>query len=211
MKYTLYHTLAVGITGGIGSGKTEVCKIFERFGAKILYSDLVAKTIADTNETVRSRIKKEFGGESYLPDGTLDRQRMAKLVFQDEQLKEKLNAIIHPVVLEHIKKEIHQAKSEHAVPLFCVEAALIFEAKAEKMFDYLVVVDVPEELRIERIMKRDSISRTEVEQRINAQLQAKEKTSKADFVIYNTGDIKVLEHNCAFVFNLLTILSMKGS
>jgi len=205
------RTIAVGITGGIGSGKTEVCRIFERLGAKVLYADVLARDITNTIETVRVRIKKEFGNESYLPDGTLDRKRMAALVFQNQQLKEKLDAIIHPFVLDRIEKEIVLTKSENVVPVLCVEAALLYEAKAETMFDYVIVVDAPTEQRIERIMKRDSLTRAEVLHRISSQMLAKEKTSRADFIIQNVGSFMLLEQSCEFIFKLLTILSQQGS
>jgi dephospho-CoA kinase len=201
------RTIAVGITGGIGSGKTEVSRIFELLGAKILYADTIAKEITNKNDTVRSRIKKEFGNDSYLPDGTLDRKGIAKLVFQSEELIEKLNAIIHPFVLEQIKKEIQREKAKNTVPLLGVEAALIYEVKSEKMFDYVIVVDAPEEQRIERIVKRDGATRTEVLNRIRSQLLAEEKTKKAEFVIQNTGDFSSLERTCSFIYNLLVKLS----
>lgn len=200
-------TLAVAITGGIGSGKTVVCKILRKLGATVVYSDEIAKTIINTNATVRSRIQKVFGKKIYLPDGTLDRQQMAKLIFQDERLKEKLNAIVHPPVLEYLKKEIQRVKSVGKVPVYCVEAALIYEANANPMFDYVVVVNAPEEKRIERIMKRDGLSRSEVRQRFNAQIPVKEKVARADFVIQNTTDFEVLKQNCKFLYRLLTTIS----
>ena len=200
MKTSINNTLAFGITGGIGSGKSEACKIFARLGAALLYADNLAKEIIDTNPAVKRRIQKVFGDDVYLHDGTLDRKRMAKLVFQDEKVKEQLNAIVHPVVLDHIRDTIKKTKSENKIRILIVEAALIFEAKADAMFDYVIVVDAPEEERINRVMIRDNISRTEVLGRIRAQMNTQDKVAKADFVIQNGGDKTTLEKNCQFLF-----------
>ena len=203
MKAGRRGSLAVAITGGIGSGKSEAARIFGSLGTKILYADQLAANLVDAQPEIRNRIRREFGARALSPDGTLNRKVMAQLVFKDSRLKEKLDAIVHPPVLEAIKREIEKFKRSGSEAILMVEAALIFEAGAADFFDYVVVVDAPEEERIARIMKRDSMSRAEAVYRIRSQIPAESKVSKADFVIRNAGDRKTLERNCRFLHRLL--------
>lgn len=200
--------LAVGITGGIGTGKTEVCKIFSSLGAGIIYADEVAKKLIETDPIIRKNIERQFGKTLFGSDGTFDRKQMAKLVFNDSRALDTLNAIVHPFALKKIDEEIEEAKENKHHPLIMVEAALLYEAKADRMFDYMIVVDAEENQQIERVMKRDHSSRDEVMQRVTSQMPNKEKTEKADFVIQNNGDRKTLELNCRFLFSLLTKMSL---
>jgi len=203
MKAGKSGSLTVAITGGIGSGKTEAARIFGSLGVKVLYADQLAAHLVDSQPEIRSRIRREFGERVLLPEGTLNRKVMAQLVFKDSRLKEKLDAIVHPPVLEAIKHEIEKFKRSGAEALLMVEAALIFEARAGDLFDYVIVVDAPEEERIARIMKRDSMSRAEAVYRIRSQIPAESKVAKADFVVRNVGDRKSLERNCRFLHRLL--------
>lgn len=101
--------LKIGITGGIGSGKSEVCKIIEKLGSKVIYADNLAKDILDTDEEVKKRVKKEFGEDIYLSEGSVDRKKLAKLIFNDETLKSNLENIIHPNVIKHIQNIFKKA------------------------------------------------------------------------------------------------------
>jgi dephospho-CoA kinase len=199
--------LAVGITGGIGTGKTEVCNIFASLGARIIYADEVAKRLIETNPTIRKNIERQFGTTLFLQDGSFDRKQMAKLVFNDDSARETLNAIVHPFTLKKINEEIEEAKTTKRSPLLMVEAALLYEAKGDRMFDYMIVVDAEEERQVERVMKRDESSKDEVLKRIRSQMPNKEKAEKADFVIQNNGTRATLEQSCAFLFSLLTKIS----
>ena len=202
------RTLAVGVTGGIGSGKTEVCKIFAALGAKTLSADDIAKEIVASDPGIRKKIANEFGPKSFLEDGTLDRKQMAARVFSDPKLKERLEAILHPPTLKKIENEIRSEKKSNRYPLVVVEAALLFESGADRMLDYVIVVDTPEETAIKRVMKRDATSDAEVRRRIQSQMPVVEKSDKADFVIHNSGDFKLLERNCKFLFSLLATLRL---
>ncbi|OLD77576.1 MAG: dephospho-CoA kinase [Ignavibacteria bacterium 13_1_40CM_2_61_4] len=197
------RSFAVAITGGIGSGKTEAAKIFSSLGVKVLYADQFAAHLVDSQAEIRNRIRREFGERVVSREGTLNRKVMAQLVFTDNRLKEKLDAIVHPPVLEAIDREIEKFKRSGAESVLMVEAALIFEARADSLFDYVIVVDAPEEDRIARIMKRDRMSRAEAVYRIRSQIPAESKVAKADFVIRNSGDRKTLERNCRFLHRLL--------
>ncbi len=176
--------LKVGITGGIGSGKTTVCKIFESLGIPVYYADDRAKLLMVENQAVRSKIIALFGTEAYLPDGKLNRQFIASIVFQDKKKLEKLNAIVHPAVLQD-GKQWHTAQT--GAPYSLKEAALLIESGSHKALDKLIVVTAPPELRIQRVMERDGVPREAVEARISKQLPEEEKLKLADFVIENDG------------------------
>ena len=201
------HVLTIGITGGIGSGKTAVAGTFASLGASSIEADALAKELMNSDEELRARIIKRFGPEVYTSDGSLDRKQLAKLVFRDERLLQQLNAIVHPRVIRRIEEIIESIKASAAVPMVVVEAALIYEAHLEAMFDYVIVVDAAQEERVERVAARDGTSQAEVNERMNAQLSQDVKAEKADFVIRNDGDLARLRVNCRFLFNLLSKLT----
>jgi dephospho-CoA kinase len=196
-------TLAIGVTGGIGSGKTEVCKIFSSMRAPVLFADSIAKEIINSNKSVKAKIQIFFGKDIY-DSKTINRREMAELIFADKRKKEILNRIVHPVVINKIEKLIRATKQEKKFPLLFIEAALIYEAGTESLFDYIIAVDSEERQRIQRIMLRDNLSRTEVDKRFNAQLPANAKIKKADFVIQNSGTMETLNSTCKIIFNLLS-------
>jgi len=198
------RTLAIGVTGGIGSGKTEVCRIFQSLGAKVFYADTITKELIDTDPTIIKNIRRTFGTDVFTPDGKLDRKRLATLVFQNHFLREKLNKIVHPTVLRFLKRTIQNLKISGQSRLIVVEAALIYEAHGEHLFDYIVVVEASEEQRVDRLLKRDQTNLSEIMHRIKAQLSAEEKQNRADFIIENTGSLKSLEKKCTFLYRLLT-------
>jgi|ERR1041384_892401 dephospho-CoA kinase len=199
--------LAVGITGGIGGGKTQAARIFKKLGATVLFADRIASELIDSREEIRERIQHALGRSALFPDGRLNRKKVAELVFSDHHLRRKLDSIVHPFVLRSIRERIAHFKAQARSPLIMVEAALLFEARAISMFDYVIVVDAPEDVRMRRVMGRDGSARPEVLRRIKAQLPAEHKTARADFVIYNGGDLAVLEKNCRFLHRILIELA----
>jgi dephospho-CoA kinase len=198
-----YRTLAVGITGGIGSGKTEACHAFESLDVRVLYADLVARDLIDSHPEIKKKLQRALGTHIYGADGRLDRKEVAKLVFHDPLLHARMNDIVHPFVLAETEREIRAAKERASSPIIMTEAALIFESGADRMLDYVIVIDAEEELRIERVMKRDRISRAEVLERVRAQMPAREKVDRADFVIVNNADAASLKERCRFLYRLL--------
>jgi dephospho-CoA kinase len=195
--------IGVGLTGGIGSGKSEAAAIFASLGARVLSADRMAAGLIDTRKDIRDRIRRAFGEGVILPGGGLDRKAMAKLAFSDDRAVERLNAIVHPRVLEAMERELARFKSSGREPVMIIEAALLYEAGAEGMFDYTVVVDAPEEERIARIMKRDHASRSDALSRIRAQMPSRRKAGKADITIRNEGSIGLLKKHCTFVYTIL--------
>ncbi len=186
--------LKIGITGGIGCGKTEVCRLLEQNGIPIIHADLVAKEMMDTNEEIKSRVKRIFGEQAYLPSGKLDRKRVADIIFTDEAAKKIINQIVHPFVIEYQKKELEKLERSGKYRFAGVEAALIFEAGAQQQFDEMVVVAAAEKTVIQRLMKRDGFSMPAIMKRIESQMALSKKIKRADIVINNDGSLDELNH-----------------
>jgi dephospho-CoA kinase len=175
-------SLQIGITGGIGSGKSLVCKIFSRLGVPVYDADSHAKELMTTDGILISQIKKEFGELSYLGHGGLNRKYLSAEVFSDAGKLKRLNGLVHPRVAHHYDMWVQQQGTEYVVK----EAALLVEAGSYKTLDRLVVVSTPEALRIQRVLKRDP-HRTEQQVRevIANQLPEEKKLMLADDVIVN--------------------------
>ena len=171
----------LGITGGIGSGKSLVCSILEKFGIPVYYADKEARRLMNTSVDLKRAIKDIFGEEIYL-DGELDRQEMGRRIFGEPDLLNEINRMVHPVVREDF---IKWSESCENVPYVIEEAAILFESGAASEMDASVLIYAPKQLRIERVMARDGLSRSEVEKRIIMQMDEEEKKRLADRVIIN--------------------------
>jgi len=172
--------LKVGLTGGIGSGKSTVAKIFETLGIPIYYADDAAKHLMNTDPGIRDVIIQHFGKESY-NEGQLNRKHIASIVFNDEKKLELLNSITHPATISHANEWIQK----QTTPYIIKEAALLFESDAYKSLDKIIGVSAPLELRIERTIQRDHVTREEVVKRISRQMNEEEKMKRCDFVLIN--------------------------
>ncbi len=173
--------LKIGITGGIGSGKTTVCKIFEQLGIPVYYADIEARELMNTDPILVEEVKKEFG-DVYDDNGYLNRPTLAQIVFNDKAKLEKLNALVHPAVKRGFKQWVER---QNNVPYVMKEAALMYESGSYKDVDYMITVSAPEKLRIERVVERDGVTDGEVEKRMKNQLSEEERLERADFVIKN--------------------------
>jgi dephospho-CoA kinase len=176
----------LGVTGGIGSGKTAACRVFEALGAEVFYADDEAKRLMVEHEGLRADIAEAFGAESYGPDGELNRAYLAEQVFADPQQVERIDALVHPRVFEAFAQRKVEAEAAGA-ELLVHEAALIFEAGRAEHLDAVAVVDAPESERIHRVIERDGASEAEVRARMAHQLDATDKRRRADYVIANDG------------------------
>lgn len=178
----------IGLTGGIGSGKTTVAKILEGMGYKIYYADLRARTLLQENAAVVNQVKAAFGNETYRADGSPDRARIASIVFSDEEKLKMLNSIVHPAVAKDFE-EWQQAllTSNYDKPFALKEAAILFESGSYKTTDGVIVVSAPEEVRVQRVVERDKVTAQQVKDRMAAQMSEEERISRADFVIHNDG------------------------
>mgnify|MGYP001182272431 CR=1 FL=1 len=175
--------LKIGVTGGIGSGKTVVCKIFEALGAPVYYADIEAKKILSSDSFVKKKVKELLGKESYYMNGKANRKFIASKVFEDKSLLKQLNEIVHPAVAVHSARwfEAIKGRFEYAVK----EAALLIESGSYKELNLLIVVTAPDTLKIQRVMARDKISEEQVRSRMKNQLPDDQKVALADFVILN--------------------------
>jgi dephospho-CoA kinase len=174
--------LKIGITGGIGSGKTTVCRIFEVLGIPVFYADDAAKSIMHTDDLLREQIIEGFGKESYSAAGELNRQYISSVVFNNDDELKKLNALVHPAVFRAF--DIWVAQQENA-PYVIKEAALLFESDSYKMCDRSVLVKSPEGIRIKRIMARDGATEENVRLRMNKQFTDEQKEKLADHILLN--------------------------
>jgi dephospho-CoA kinase len=176
--------IKVGITGGIGSGKTTVCEVFERLGVPVYYADKQAKYLMETDKKLREAIRLLFGDEAFDAENNLNRAFIAGIVFKDEEKLLALNALVHPAVkADYDSWNAILARKEY--PYSLKEAALLVESGSYKDLDKLIVVSAPLEDRIKRVMARDNISEEQVKARIDAQLPEAEKVKLADYVIDN--------------------------
>ena len=175
--------LKIGITGGIGSGKTFVCHILEKLGYPIFYSDREAKKLMNENLDLIIKIKKLLGNKAYL-NGIIDKSFIAQKIFETPTLRNELNAIVHPEVYLAFEK---WCKSQDSKLVFN-ESALLFETESYKRFDKTILITANISIKIERIKKRDLLDEIEIKHRINSQLADKIKLKLADFVIENNED-----------------------
>lgn len=174
--------IKVGITGGIGSGKTTVCRVFELLGIPVFYADNVAKTIMQTDSQLKNEILNAFGQESYLVDGQLNRPYISSIVFKDQSQLNKLNALVHPAVFRAFDRWIAEQKD---VPYILKEAALLYESESYKMCDLSILVISPESTRISRIKARDHISEEEIMLRMKRQFSDEQKMKLANHILIN--------------------------
>lgn len=172
--------LRVGLTGGIGSCKSTVAKIFEVLGIPVYYADDAARRILNTDEELKKAIIEQFGKESYIND-QLNRSYIAALVFNDKEKLELLNALTHPATIRDANRWMLQQTSPYTIK----EAALIFESGSAEHLDYVIGVYTPLPLRTRRIMDRDHITREEVQQRMSRQIDEEIKMRLCDKVIIN--------------------------
>ena len=190
--------IKVGVTGGIGSGKTTLCKVWEELGAFVVYADDFAKNLMTTDEELKASIKHTFGRDSYFKDGSLNRAYLAEEAFSKGRVKE-LNAIVHPVLWSRIADLSNQKEGE-GVQVFVKEAAILLQNGRPKDLDYVILLDADESKRIDRVIKRDSINKDLVIDRINKQQSLDEVIHFADFVISNNSTEENLKRKSEELF-----------
>lgn len=190
-------TKIIGLTGGIGSGKTTIANYFKSHGVPLYIADDEAKKILNTPETVREIVA--VFGKDILTDGVPDRAKIAALVFNAPDKLQLLNGIIHPKVSEHFKDWLEKQKDKKFI---IKEAAILFESGSYKDCDKIILVTAPKEVRISRVMKRDGVTRDRVLERMNAQWDEEKKVGLSDYIINNID----LENAKKEAFEILNIL-----
>lgn len=176
--------IRLGITGGIGSGKSYVAHLLEEKGFPLYDTDREAKRLTLTHPRIREALSTLLGQEVYQADGTLNKPMLASYLFSSPEHAERINGIIHPCVYEDFQAWAHR-QEEAGAKVVMMESAILFESGFQKAVDYVVMVYAPLELRIKRAMQRDSASEVQIRVRISAQMDDEEKKRKADYVLYN--------------------------
>jgi dephospho-CoA kinase len=179
--------MRLGITGGIGSGKTSVCRVFEVLGIPVFSADSEAREIMESDRDVINMINSIAGRDMY-ENGSLDRAELASLIFNNAELLQKVNNTVHPAVLEHFKRWEKLQDSQYVI----MEAAILFESGASKLVDRILTVIAPVGERIERVMKRNNLTREQVMDRIKNQTTDEEKIKKSHYVIDNTDNVMII-------------------
>lgn len=181
-------TIKVGITGGIGSGKSIICDIFKLLKAPIFEADVVAKHLIDTNDEIKNGLIDLFGNDIYTENGTINRLKLAGIIFNDDIQLEKVNSLIHP----EVRAEFHKWAEQQTSPYVIHEAAILFESGFYKIMDLTILVSAPEEVRIKRVIKRDGASEAQVRERIKKQWTDEKKKKLANFEIKNDNQELVI-------------------
>lgn len=175
--------LKVAVTGGIGSGKSIVCLIFEKLGIPVFYADTEAKKLMDGNIEIKNKLINSFGLEIFNDNFQLNRTKFATIIFNNKKALSIVNEIVHPFVRKEFIKWTEQQISSYVIQ----EAAILFESGQEINFDKIITVKAPVEMRIMRVMNRDNTSLEKVTERINNQIDDEEKCKKSNYVIVNDG------------------------
>ncbi len=183
--------LVVGLTGGIGCGKSEVRRMLANAGITVLDADTLARELSDSNVGIIKAIKEEFGEEMYDENGRLRRKALAQIVFNDRKKLEKLNGIIHPRVIRAVEREL-ELRQTQGEKIAVIDAALHYEINWNEAMDLMVVVNAPLEQRLVRVQQRDGVDEASVRRRMANQLPMEEKVRRADYVIQNDGDLHQL-------------------
>ena len=194
----------IGLTGGIGSGKTTVANEFASYGIPIYITDQEAKKLMQS-DAVLNQIRAEFG-DSVFVNGLLVREKLSEIVFNDSNSLTKLNSIIHPAVKQHFKEWLSEHKNEQYI---IYESAILFESGSYKECDFVINVVAPLEIRIKRVIERDKTTREKVLERVKNQWNDEEKSSKSDFIIENTS-MEVLKLGIVKILNFLRIKQMNS-
>jgi dephospho-CoA kinase len=193
----------VGITGGIGTGKSTVSKFYESKGYPVLNADNIAKNLLANDEEIKAKIISEFGERAYI-NATPNKRFLAEQVFTSPEKLEKINVILHPATIRTIENEFEKLRKHHDVVF--TEAALIYEANFSDIFDFVISVAAEKEMRISRLVTSGKFKKEEIERRMASQMPDDVKNKKADFIIHNNGTVEELYEKCEFVLSLIRSL-----
>ena len=195
--------MIIGLTGGIASGKSTVSALLVSKGARLVDADVIAREVMLPGHEVLAAAVKQFGSEILSPDGTLNRGKLGDIVFQDPAALQALNNLTHPAIRREIKERMNSMEEEDPKKLTIVDIPLLFESGLENMFHEILVVYVPREVQIARLMERNGLSLEQAEARLNAQLDIETKRNKADYIIDNSGELAHTEQQVAVLWDRL--------
>ena len=191
----------IAITGGVGAGKSSVASLFADLGANALSADVAAREVLEPGSKALDTVIREFGRDFLQPDGSLDRKKMAALVFSKSEARLRLEAITHPAIREVIRKRISSILDGAPDAVIVVEVPLLYETGIESGYDAVIAVVSSKENQVSRLAARDGLSAAEIEKRIAAQLTMEEKARRADYVIENDGNRDALKQKVRSVWD----------
>lgn len=177
----------LGITGGIGSGKTSVCKVFDVMGIPVFSADREARKIMDNDSKIISGIHSITGKDLYV-NGSLNRMELAKIIFNDRTILEKVNSLVHPVVVDYFRNWVSDQSSSYVI----MEAAILFESGASKLVNKVATVVAPVAERMERVIRRNKLSREQVIERMRNQMDDDARIKLSDYIIYNSENDMII-------------------
>ncbi len=194
--------LLIGITGGIGSGKSEVCRLFSKHGYKVLFADYIAKDLYKKDKALARKVIRAFGDEILNYKGVINLHKLKEVVFANKANFRKINEIVHPTVIKHLMGTIKKLKQR----VIIIESALVFDTEFHNYLDYVIMVYSNKKNRVNRIMLRDGAKKKDIERIMEFQLDEKEKIERSDFIVVNNKPIEHLEKDIEFLAKLLKFL-----
>ena len=197
------NPLILGVTGGMGSGQSTVCKFFTDWGCKVINADEKARFVIGHSKILQKDLRKVFGNDIFYRDGKLNRARLAELAFKDELQTRKLNQLVHPRMVESLVDEMEKARFSGRYPIIVIDAALIYEISIERIFDEVLVVWAPLNQRQKRVLSRDNLTKEQFFERISKQIDLDEKKDWGDFLIKNNTNMDALEKKTRAVYDKL--------
>ncbi|HPI23901.1 MAG TPA: dephospho-CoA kinase [Spirochaetota bacterium] len=195
----------IGLTGGIGSGKSTAARRFAALGARVYHADEVSRRALDPGAACYDRVVSAFGPEILRADGSIDRRRLAEIVFSSEERRQTLNAIVHPHVIGALLSQAERDFADGSGGIAVFEVPLLFESGMDRSMDHTIVVSCDEETRIRRVAERDGLTREDALSRMRAQMPEEEKLLHADFVLENNGTEEALLRQVDALYEALTV------
>jgi dephospho-CoA kinase len=199
--------LLLGVTGGIASGKTTVARMLEELGAKLIDFDVLSRTVVEPEKPAWRDVTAYFGEQVLLRDKTLDRKKLGKIVFGDEAKRKILENFIHPRIYEEFHRLVREISSSEPGTIIQGVVPLLFEANLQPLFHKILLVYIPRELQVERLMKRDGISRKMAYQILDAQLPIEDKRKQADYIVDNSGALSQTKRQVGEIWGKLQKLT----
>ena len=187
--------LRVGLTGGIGTGKSTTSNFFKEIGAFVFDADNEAKNLLSSNDVVQHELISEFGTDIINPSGEIDKKKLARVAFQDVDHQRRLNSVVHPYIYDLIDNSYDKVLSDGKHNVFIIDAAMIYESGYDIHLDYVIVITAQLKNRMERALARNTLTREEILKRMEFQWTEEEKVNMADFVIHNDDTEKELNYN----------------
>ena len=203
--------LVLGVTGGIASGKSTVAHMLSELGAPIIDFDRIARTVVEPGKPAFKEIVAHFGRQVMGPDGTLDRKRLSDMVFSDPEKRKTLEGMTHPRILDTFMRKVHEMARTHAQGIVQAVIPLLFEVNLIPLVHKILVIYVSPEVQVERLMRRDHISREKAQHILDAQMPIDEKVKQADFIVHNEGAIDQTRDAVKALWQQLKTIQMQAA